>query len=384
MRIYFDNSASTKVHEEVIELVAKTMRDDYANPSAMHTMGVEAEKYVKKAAEQIADTLKVRAKEIVFTSGGTESNNLAIIGTALANKRRGKHVIIGGIEHPSVYRTAEFLKENDFEVTKLSVDNKGHILLDELKDSIRDDTILVSIMYVNNEIGSIEPVYEISKIIKEKNPEIIFHVDAVQAYAKIKINPKQLGIDLLSVSGHKFHAPKGVGFLFIDENVNIKPISFGGNQQKGMRSGTVNVYGIAGLGLASKMAYEDFDKKIEKLIEIKNFLIDELSSIEGVYLNSYKNTDSAPHIVSCSVSGVRSEVLLHTLEERDIYVSSGSACSAKKVNPHSTIRNIGTSSDLWDSTIRISLSSYSTLEEAKEFIKVFKEVVPVLRKFTAR
>lgn len=240
MDVYFDNSASTRVSEKAIEIMLKTMREDYANTSAKHIKGVDAEKYVKDVADIIAKTLKVKKSEIIFTSGGTESNNLAIIGTAMARKRYGNHIIISGIEHPAVYRPAEFLMEQGFEVTILPVNAEGAVDLEVLKSSLRDDTVLVSVMYVNNEIGAIEPVDEISRIIKAKNKDILFHVDAIQAYTKFKITPKTQGIDMLSASGHKFHGPKGVGFLYIDSSVKINPIIFGGGHQRGMRSGTLN------------------------------------------------------------------------------------------------------------------------------------------------
>ena len=245
MEAYLDNSATTKVFDSVREIVMKTMEIDYGNPSALHRKGVEAEKYMKDAKRKIAKMLKVEEKEIFFTSGGTESNNLAIIGTAIANKRNGNHLITTQIEHPSVTNTMKYLEEQGFQVTYLSVDKNGQVLLEELEKAICEDTILVSIMYVNNEIGALEPLEEAVKIIKQKNPKTIIHSDAVQAFGKVRIYPKKIGIDLLSVSGHKIHAPKGVGFLYVDTKVKIKPISYGGEQQNGLRSGTLNIPGIA-------------------------------------------------------------------------------------------------------------------------------------------
>ena len=265
MEVYFDNSATTRVLDEVKDLTVKLMTEDYGNPSARHRKGMEAEQYVKNAASQIAKTLKVKEKEILFTSGGTESNNMALIGTALANQRAGKHIISTRIEHASVYQPLAFLESLGFEVTYLSVDSEGHISLEELEQSIRPDTILVSVMYVNNEIGAIEPVEEIASLVHGKGKNIIFHVDAIQAYGKIVIRPKKQGIDLLSVSGHKIHGPKGVGFLYIDEKVKIKPLLYGGGQQRDLRSGTENVPGIAGLGLAAQEMYRDHEAKIGKI-----------------------------------------------------------------------------------------------------------------------
>lgn len=384
MRVYFDNSASTKVADSVIEVMIKTMREDYGNPSAKHMMGVVAEKYVKEATRMIAKTLKVEEKEILFTSGGTESNNIALIGGALANQRRGKHIISTAIEHPAVYEPLGKLVELGFEVTILPVDSAGHICLEELKNVIREDTIIVSTMYVNNEVGAVEPVEEIAKIVHEKNPDCLYHVDAIQGYGKYKIQPKKQGIDLMSVSGHKLHGPKGVGFLYIQKDAKVNPILFGGGQQRGMRSGTINVPGIAGMGEAARLAYEHFDEKIEKMIAIKDYLMDQLEKMEGIHLNSFRGTQSAPHILSVSVQGVRAEVLLHALEDREIYVSSGSACSSNHPGISGTLKGIGLEDEFLDSTVRISLCSENTLEEADYFLETLKELLPMLRRFTRK
>ena len=384
MDAYFDNSASTKVSEKAIDIMLKTMREDYANSSAKHIKGVDAEKYVKDAAETIAKTLKVKKSEIIFTSGGTESNNMALLGTAMAKKRLGKHIIISGIEHPAVYMPATFLAEEGFELTVLPVDKAGRVDLEVLKESIREDTILVSIMYVNNEIGAVEPVDEISKIIKNKNANTLFHVDAIQAYTKFKINPKTQGIDMLSASGHKFHGPKGIGFLYINSDVKINPIIFGGGHQRGMRSGTLNTTGIAGMGVAAKEAYDEFDKRIEKIKSLKNFIMDELEKIEGAVLNTGRGDNFAPQIISVSFEDIRAEVLLHALEDRGIYVSSGSACSSNHPGISGTLQAVGIREDLLDATIRISLSELNNMDEAKYLIDNLKELLPLLRKFVRK
>ena len=384
MDVYFDNSASTRVSEKAIEIMLKAMREDYANTSAKHIKGVDAETYVKDAADIIAKTLKVKKGEIIFTSGGTESNNLAIIGTAMAKKRYGNHIIISGIEHPAVYRPAEFLMEQGFEVTILPVNAEGAVDLEVLKSSLRDDTVLVSVMYVNNEIGAIEPVDEISRIIKAKNKDILFHVDAIQAYTKFKITPKTQGIDMLSASGHKFHGPKGVGFLYIDSSVKINPIIFGGGHQRGMRSGTLNTTGIAGMGVAAKEAYDDFEKKIKNIVDLKYYLMDNLEKIEGAVLNTKRGENFAPQIISVSFEDIRAEVLLHALEDRGIYVSSGSACSSNHPGISGTLKAIGLREDLLDSTIRISLSELNNREEADYFLKNLVELLPLLRKFVRK
>lgn len=384
MDVYFDNSASTKVSEKAIEIMLKTMRDDYANTSGKHIKGVEAESYVKDAADIIAKTLKVKKGEIIFTSGGTESNNMALIGGAMSRKRYGKHIIISGIEHPAVYRPAEFLTEQGFELSVLPVNGEGQVDLELLKSTLRDDTVLVSVMYVNNEIGAVEPVEEISKIIKAENKDILFHVDAIQAYTKLRINPKSQGIDMLSASAHKFHGPKGVGFLYIDNNVKINPIIFGGGHQRGMRSGTLNTTGIAGMGVAAKEAYDNFDERINKISELKYYLMDELEKTEGAILNTGRGENFAPQVISVSFEDIRAEVLLHALEDRGIYVSSGSACSSNHPGISGTLKAIGVRENLLDATIRISLSELNNKEEADYFIKNLKELLPLLRKFVRK
>lgn len=381
MEAYFDNSATTRVLDSVKELVVKVMTEDYGNPSSRHRRGMEAEQYVRQAASDIAKTLKVKDKEILFTSGGTESNNLALIGTALANQRAGKHIISTRIEHASVYNPLAFLEQQGFEVTYLPVDGEGHISLEELKKSLRPDTILVSVMYVNNEMGAIEPVEEIGALIHQENPKTLFHVDAIQAYGKLVIRPKKQGIDLLSVSAHKIHGPKGVGFLYIDEKVKIKPLLYGGGQQRDLRSGTENVPGIAGLGLAAREMYTDNQKKMDHILALKDHMIEEMENLEGVTVNSRRGMESAPQIVSASFLGVRSEVLLHALEDKGIYVSSGSACSSNHPAISGTLQAIGVKRELLDSTLRFSFGLYNTMEEVDYCIQTLKELLPMLRRY---
>lgn len=384
MEAYFDNSATTKVFDCVKDAVVHAMTEDYGNAAARHMKGVEAERLIKEARAEIARSLKVQEKEILFTSGGTESNNTALIGTALANQRAGKHLITTAVEHASVYNTMEFLREQGFEITYLPVDSYGCISLDELRDAVREDTILVSVMYVNNEIGAVEPVEEISRVIREKNPRTLFHVDAIQAYGKYVIRPKKQGIDLLSVSGHKIHGPKGVGFLYIDERVKIRPLLYGGGQQKGMRSGTENVPGCAGLGAAVKEVYTDHEAKIERLYGLRERMIEGLKALPGVTINGHEGRENAPQIVSASFEGVRSEVLLHALEEKGIYVSSGSACSVNHPGVSGALRGIGVKKELLDSTIRFSFGLFNTPEEVDYCLEVLAELLPVLRRYRAR
>ena len=381
MEAYFDNSATTRVLDSVMDIVTKTMTVDYANPAAKHIKGMEAENYIRDARSIIAKTLKVADKEILFTSGGSESNNMALIGTAMANKRAGMHIISTNVEHASIYNTLGFLQEQGFEITYLPVDHNGHIDLEQLREAVRPDTILVSVMYVNNEVGSVEPVAEISKVIKAKNPSTIFHVDAIQAYGKYEIRPKKEGIDLLSVSGHKIHGPKGVGFLYIDEKVKIKPLIYGGGQQKGMRSGTENVPGVAGLGVAAAEMYRNHQEKMDYLYDLKDYMMKRVAEIDGVVINSQPGRESAPQIVSVSFEGVRSEVLLHALEDRGIYVSSGSACSSNHPGVSGTLKGIGVKQELLDSTLRFSFGVFNKKEEIDYAIEVLKELLPVLRRY---
>lgn len=381
MEAYFDNSATTRCLDSVVSLMQQVLLEDYGNPSSLHMKGVVAEKYIKTATEQIARTLKVAEKEIIFTSGGTESNNLALIGVALANQRAGKHIITTSIEHASVYNPLIFLEEQGFEVTYLPVDATGMISLDALKDALREDTILVSMMHVNNEIGTIEPIEEAVKLIHESNPGTLIHVDAIQSFGKLRIYPKRMGIDLLSVSGHKIHGPKGVGFLYVKDKTKIKPIIHGGGQQKNMRSGTENVAGIAGLGQAVEELYRDFDEKIDRLYELREYLAEGMMRLEGTTVNGAEGRNAAPHIVSVSFEGIRAEVLLHSLEERGIYVSTGSACSSNHPAISGTLKAIGVKPDLLDATVRFSLSVESTKEEADYVLDQLAQLLPMLRRF---
>ena len=384
MQAYLDNSATTQCSKRATDLMVKLLTEDFGNPSSMHMKGVEAENYIKEAKEKIARTLKIEEKEIIFTSGGTESNNMALIGAALANKRAGNHIITTSIEHASVSATTAYLEELGFKVTYLKVDSDGIISLEELQEAVTDETILVSLMMVNNEMGAVEPIEEAVKVIKAKNPKTLVHVDAIQAYGKYRIYPKKIGVDMLSVSGHKIHGPKGVGFLFIKDKVKVKPLIYGGGHQKGMRSGTENVPGVAALAEAAVEIYEDFDKKVDHLYALKARFIDGLQGIDGVSVNGKTGRDSAPQIVSVSIEGVRSEVMLHTLEDRGIYVSAGSACSSNKPAISSTLTAIGLKKNLLDSTIRFSFCVNTTEEEIDYALSVMREVIPMLQKYTRR
>lgn len=385
MEVYLDNSATTKCFESVAALMTKIMCEDYGNPSSMHNKGMEAEKYIRYAKEVISGNLKVNEKEIIFTSGGTESDNLALIGTAMANRRAGKHLITTCIEHPAVLQTMQYLETLGFAVTYLPVDRNGIIRLEDLQKAITRETILVSIMHTNNEIGSLQPIEEAGALIKRMNPNIVFHVDAVQGYGKFRILPKKMYIDLLSVSAHKIHGPKGIGFLYANEKIKMKPIIFGGGQQKGLRSGTENVPAIAGLAKAVEEVYQDLDNDIDNLYKIKELFIKGVSKIDDVRINGLTGRDSAPHVVSIAVRGIRSEVLLHALEEKGIYVSAGSACASNHPSISAasvTLRAIGMEKDLQDSSIRFSFSVFTTKEEINYTIQALCDMIPMLRKYT--
>jgi len=380
--VYLDNSATTMAYESVGELVRKVMCEDYGNPSSMHAKGMAAEGYIKEAKETLARLWKVQEKEIFFTSGGTESDNLALIGAARANHRAGNHLITSAIEHPAIINTMRYLEEEGFRITYLPVDRYGRIRLDALKKALCKDTILVSVMYVNNEVGSVQPIQEAAGIVKAYNKDILFHVDAVQGFGKYRIYPKRLKVDMCSVSGHKIHGPKGIGALYIDEHVKIKPIVFGGEQQKNVRSGTENVPGIAGLALAAKTIYEDLDEKVARMRELKQHFIKGVTQIEDTVVHGLYDETSAPHIISVGFAGIRSEVLLHALEDKGIYVSSGSACSSNHPQVSGVLKGIGARQEFLDATLRFSMSEFTTLEDIDYTLDCLYNIVPMLRKYT--
>ena len=381
MEAYLDNSATTRAFPAVCDVVTKVMSRDYGNPSALHRKGMEAEAYVRDARETVAASLRVSEKEIYFTSGGTESNNMALIGAAMANRRSGNHIITTSIEHASVTNTVRFLEELGFTVTYVPVDSWGIVDLDALEQAVTRDTILVSVMYVNNEIGSVQPVEAIAQRIRRKKPDILFHVDAIQAYGKYVIRPRRQGIDMLSASGHKIHGPKGVGFLYVRDRVKIRPVIFGGGQQQGLRSGTENVPGAAGMAEAVREIYKDHELRIDYLYHLKERFTEGILALEGTKINGPLLREGAPHIVSVSFSGVRSEVLLHALEEQGIYVSAGSACSSHHPAPSATLKGIGVGKEYLDSTLRFSFGAFTKMEEIEYTLETLQRLLPVLRRF---
>nr|WP_076778098.1 cysteine desulfurase family protein [Lachnoclostridium phocaeense] len=385
MEVYLDNSATTRAYDCVGDLVRKVMCQDYGNPSSMHAKGVQAEHYIKETKEILAKLLKVKDKEIVFTSGGTESDNLALIGAARANRRRGNHLITSSIEHPAILNTMRYLEEEeDFRVTFLPVDRYGRVKLEALKEALCPETILVSIMYVNNEVGSVQPVQQAADIVKAYNKDILFHVDAVQGFGKYRIYPKKEKIDMLSLSGHKIHGPKGTGALYIGEQVKIRPIVFGGEQQKNIRSGTENVPGIAGLGLAAKTIYDGLEEKVARMRALKARFIEGVQKLDDITIHGLYDETSAPHIISVGFAGVRSEVLLHALEEKGIYVSSGSACASNHPAISGVLKGIGAQKEYLDATLRFSMSELTTEEEIDYTLETLYNLVPVLRRYTRR
>lgn len=392
MEAYLDNAATTKAAESVVDIMHKVLLEDYGNPSSRHQKGVDAEYYIQQAKKVIAKALKCQESEIILTSGGTESNNMALIGLADANKRAGKHIISTCIEHASVYQPLLYLESIGYEITFLPVNSNGQLEPEVLRNAIRPDTILVSVMMVNNEIGAIEPIEELAKVIHEANPQTLFHVDAIQGFGKLPIYPKRIGVDAMSVSGHKLHGPKGSGFLFLRDKVKIRPYIYGGGQQKGRRSGTENVPAIAGLWQAVNLYLAEEKERREHMYRLKEAFITGVSELPGVKVWGIFSEDdttelaerirrTAPHVVSVGFDGVKSEVLLHALEDKGVYVSSGSACSSNHPAISGTLAGIGVPKEYLDCTLRFSFSYENTIEQIEYAIECLKELIPVFSRF---
>lgn len=372
--IYFDNSATTRPYDEVIEYMTYLNKEVYGNPSSLHRKGIEAERVLKETREILSKSLGCKPHEVYFTSGGTESNNIAIMGFLKANPRLAKHIITSKIEHPAVLEVFRHL-EGDYRIDFLGVDKDGKVKLDELESLVTEETALLSVMAVNNEAGTIQPLSDIIKTARSKNPGIAIHVDAVQAFGKISLNVKKLGIDMLSLSGHKIHGPKGIGALFIDEKRRVQPIAFGGGQELSLRSGTENVPAIGGLGLAAKKAFEAMKENHEKVAELSGYFRKRiLESIDGAIIISPQ--DALPYILTVSFPRLKAEVLLHHLEEKNIYVSTGSACSSKKKNHSHVLSAMNVESSLIDGVIRFSFNGFNTIEEVNEAMSVLMEIIP--------
>lgn len=381
--IYLDNAATTRPYEEVVKVVAETMLYTYGNPSSLHKKGMDAENILKEASQFFARQMGALPEEIIYTSGGTESNNTAIIGAAMAYKRQGNKVITSAIEHPSVKEVFRYLEEQGFEVITVGVNEKGEILLDELKEAIDDKTLLVSIMHVNNEIGTIQNLEQIGQLIKEMNKETLFHVDAVQSFGKIPVHVKRAKIDFLSCSAHKFYGPRGVGLLYKNKAVRMQSLVYGGGQQKNVRSGTENVPGIAGTLKAAEITFAHQKEMLEHMKECKKYLATTiLNEIPDTWLNGPSIEESAPYILNIGFKDVRSEVLLHVLENEGIYVSSGSACSSHKKEKDGVLIAIGNEPKQLDHAIRFSFSHDTQIEDLKKVVEVLKMQVPLLRRYT--
>ncbi len=375
--IYFDNSGTTPVTEPVAELAYRLMREEFGNPSAAYARGIRAEKLLAEARRRVAETLDVNPAEIFFTSGGTEADNLALRGVMQANRRRGKHLIVSAVEHPAVLNTAKALEDEGYAVDYLPVDANCQVDARDLQKLLRPETVLVSVMLVNNEVGAVQPIAELSHVLKDAKSPALLHVDAVQGYGKMVVSVPKLGADLLSVSGHKFHAPKGTGFLYIRNGVHITPQMTGGGQEAGMRCGTENMPGICALGLAAKMAYDELDERLERVAEVKEALLNDLGDFPGWQLNSPEG--ALPNVVNISFEGVKSEVLLHMLEEEGLLVSAGSACAAKRDKLSHVLQAMGYDRPRIEGAIRFSFSYLNTVAEAERAAVIVKKQVAALR-----
>lgn len=379
MKIYLDNSATTKIRKEVLNTIIDINENFYGNPSSLHKMGLQIEKKIENARKIVSNFVNANTKEIIFTSGGTESNNLAIFGH-LSNISENTNIITTRIEHPSVYNVFKNFEKKGIKVNYLDCDKKGRIDLLQLDSLVDDNTKLISIIYVNNEIGIIQDVSEILRVVRKKNNKTKIHIDGIQAFGKIKIDLKKLDIDSMSFSSHKIHGPKGIGGLYINSRTNIKSIFLGGNQEKGLRAGTENTAGIVGFGKAVDLIDKEFDANYKKTLELKNIYAKKIKSeIEDTKINSLLNEESAPHILNVSFKNVRGEVLLHFLEKHNIYVSTGSACSSKSKTISRTLESIDLENSYQDGTIRISFGYFNKLEELDYVIDKIKKSVNEIR-----
>ena len=383
MEFYLDNAATTKPSEGTVSLIQKVLTEAYGNPSSLHRKGQEAEKYMITARRQLAKILNADPESIYFTSCATESSNTAIKGAAERGKRRGKHILTSKSEHAATRENLKYLLEQGFEVEELACDDTGRVLVSDLKNKLRPDTILVTCIHVNNETGCINPIQEMGEMIHHENPDCLFHVDAVQSFAKYPVYPKRWNIDLLSTSAHKINGPKGIGFLYIRRGLHFPSLIIGGGQESHFRSGTENVPYIAGFGQAAEEMWLMHEELKSKMMSLKLRLISGLqNNINGVFINGPKPEDGAAHIVNIRVDGVRSEVLLHALEDYGVYVSSGSACASNKPGEKSpALHAIGLTSQQIDQSLRISFGRYSNEEDVDACINAMKTVIPMLRRF---
>lgn len=377
--IYFDNSATTQPYKEVIELIAKLMSEEFGNSSSLHSLGLRAERLLEDTREKLSATIKAKSEELVFTSGGTESVNMALRGTAEILKRSGNHILSSPVEHSAALESLKELERLGYQVDYIDVDKYGRILIDDLKSKLRKDTVLVNIMAVNNELGTIEPVNEAAQIIKINSKMTIFHVDAVQAYGKIPINTRDLNADLVSFSGHKIHGPKGVGMLYMRKGTRLHPLMMGGGHERNLRSGTVNVPCIAGFGLAASIKTERMKEDQKNSGRIRYILIKELKNSLGTDIRINSPEDGVENILNISFKGIKSETLLHFLEMREIYVSSGSACNSKKNAISHVLKAIEIPRQWAEGAIRFSFGSFNTEKEAVIAVDAIKEIIKIMK-----
>lgn len=386
--IYFDNASTTKIAKEVLDLMSEVGDKYYANNESAHKFGAYLDNMLNDTNEYLAQILSCEKDEIIWTSGATEGNNFCIIKAVDKKKKQGKHIITTEMEHPSVSNVMNKLKDDGYEVEYVKIDNKGQVDIDDLQKKIRQDTILVSIMFVNNEIGAKQDLSKIGRVIKEKNKNTIFHVDCVQGFGKYEIKPKKMNIDLMTTSAHKIHGPKGVGFVYKNKSLILEPYLLGGGQQRNMRSGTINTQGIFAFKKAIELAYDNLFENTKHLLSLRDYFIDKLielnNDLKDIYLITEKTDNFAMNIVSVNFKNVRAEVLLHALEEYNIYVSAGSACNSKDIKLSNTLKAINLPKDLQGSTIRFSFSRYNTIDEIDKCIYALKEIVPKLRKYGAK
>ncbi|MED5020341.1 cysteine desulfurase family protein [Paenibacillus chibensis] len=375
--IYWDHAASTPPYDEVIQTMAEVMKKHYGNPSSIHRMGEDAAKLIKKAREVCATSLHVKPSEIILTSGATEGNNMAIKGAALQYAGRGKHIITTAIEHPSVYDSCLDLQKQGFEVTILPVDGSGRLDPASLAAAVRKDTILVSIMHVNNETGSVQPLAEIGHALKQANPLTIFHIDGVQGFGKLPVHLDQWQADLYTLSAHKIRGPKGTGVLYKREGITLHPLLSGGKQESGLRAGTENIPGFVAMSKAMRMASEQTEAFMKEVGALKGALLDWIRRTPSLELNSFE--DGAPHIVNVSFPGMKAEVLLHTLEEHGMLVSTKSACSSKTAEPSRVLLAMGRSEDAASSAIRISMGMTNTQQDVQQLISALETAVKRLQ-----
>ncbi|MGM0652029.1 MAG: cysteine desulfurase family protein [Bacillota bacterium] len=380
--IYLDNSATTRPYQAVVDLTSRIQAESYGNPSSMHGKGIEAEKIISTARRQVAAVFKCHEKEVYFTSGGTEANNLAIKGAAYRNRRRGTHLVTSNIEHPSVLKCFQFLEQEGFTVSYLQCNCEGLIKPEQLEKVIGRETILVSIMHVNNEIGSIQPLSELGCIIKNNNLKTIFHVDTVQSFGRLPLELDSWQADLVTASAHKIHGPGGAGCLFVKKDTLLQPLLHGGSQENGLRSGTENTSAIAGFGLAADICSANLEQKSAELYNLKlSFYHNLLETGASFAVNGPAPENSVPHIINISFPGLKAEVLLHSLEDKGIFVSAGSACHSKHPEPSYVLKAIEANSKYINSALRFSFSSFNTMEEAKTAAIITAKVTAELRKY---